>query len=89
MLADCVDGRACRWLPQLPFGLEDARAAFEGFAAEVELGDGYCVATVQRTAGVVGTVQVVLALPPELTHPPDRKLLVHRSARRRGRRRSG
>jgi ribosomal protein S18 acetylase RimI-like enzyme len=67
-----------------PFSVEQARAAFEGFAAEVEQARRLLLAAFADGA-VVGTVQVILALPPNQPHRAEiAKLLVHPSARRRG-----
>jgi len=67
-----------------PFSLEDARRAFAGFAAEVEQGRRLVLGAF-LDGELVGTVQVVLALPPNQPHRAEiAKLLVHRSARRRG-----
>jgi len=67
-----------------PFSDEDARAAFEGFVAEAERGRRLIVAAFDE-GELVGTVQVILALPPNQPHRGEiAKLLVRRSARRRG-----
>ena len=67
-----------------PFAHEDARAAFEGFAAEVGSGRRLLFAAFADGV-VVGTVQVILGAPPNQPHRGEiTKLLVHRSARRRG-----
>jgi GNAT superfamily N-acetyltransferase len=83
VLADCVAGGASvsyMW----PFSHADARAAFEGFAAEVERGRRLILAAF-ADGELVGTVQVILALPPNQPHRGEiAKLLVHRSARGRG-----
>jgi ribosomal protein S18 acetylase RimI-like enzyme len=69
VLEDVVTGGASIGY-MAPFAHADARAAFAAFAA-----DGV----------VVGTVQVILAAPPNQPHRGEiTKLLVHRSARRRG-----
>lgn len=83
VLADCVAGGASvSYLA--PFSLEDARGAFEAFAVEVEQGRRLLLAAFAGGA-LVGTVQVILALPPNQPHRAEiAKLLVHRSARRRG-----
>jgi len=66
-----------------PFAHEDARAAFEGFAAEVGSGRRLLFAAFADGV-VVGTVQVILGAPPNQPHRGEiTKLLVHRSARRR------
>jgi len=61
---------------------EQARAAFEAVAAEVEQGRRLLVAAYSDSE-LVGTVQVFLATPPNQPHRGEiAKLLVHRSARR-------
>ena len=83
VLCDCVAGGASvSYLA--PFTHDDAREAFEGFAAEVEQGRRLVLAAFAG-GDLVGTVQVILALPPNQPHRAEiAKLLVHRSARRRG-----
>ena len=83
VLFDCVDGGASVSY-MAPFSHEDARRAFEGFAAEAEQG-GRLVLAAFADGELVGTVQLILALPPNQPHRAEiAKLLVHRSARRRG-----
>jgi ribosomal protein S18 acetylase RimI-like enzyme len=83
VLADCVAGGASVSY-MAPFSHEQARAAFDGFAAEAEQGRRVILAAFDERR-LVGTVQVVLALPPNQPHRGEiAKLLVHRSARRRG-----
>ena len=83
VLADCVAGGASVGYME-PFEPEDARRAFEGFAAEAEAGRRLVLAAF-ADGELVGTVQVVLALMPNQPHRGEiAKLLVHRSARRRG-----
>jgi ribosomal protein S18 acetylase RimI-like enzyme len=83
VLFDCVAGGASvSYLA--PFSHEEARAAFEAVAVEVEQGRRLLLAAFARDE-LVGTVQVVLAMPPNQPHRAEiAKLLVHRSARRRG-----
>jgi hypothetical protein len=83
VLVDCVAGGASvSYLA--PFSHKDARGAFEGVAAEVEQGRRLLLAAFAG-GDLVGTVQVILALPPNQPHRAEiAKLLVHRSARRRG-----
>jgi GNAT superfamily N-acetyltransferase len=83
VLADCVAGGASvSYLA--PFSHEHARAAFEAVAAEVEQGRRLLLAAFAG-GQLVGTVQVILALPPNQPHRAEiAKLLVHRSARKRG-----
>lgn len=83
VLADCVAGGASVSYLE-PFSQEDARAAFEGFAADVEQGRRLLLAAF-ADADLVGTVQVILSLPPNQPHRGEiAKLLVRRSARGRG-----
>ena len=83
VLADCVAGGASVSYMD-PFSQEDARRAFDGFAAEVEKGRRLILAAFDD-GDLVGTVQVILALPPNQPHRGEiAKLLVHRSARGRG-----
>ena len=83
VLRDCVEGGASVGY-MAPFSDEDARAAFEGFAADAERGRRLIIAAFDE-GEVVGTVQVVLALMPNQPHRGEiAKLLVRRSARRRG-----
>lgn len=83
VLHDCVAGGASvsyMW----PFSHEQARRAFEGFAGEVERGRRLVLAAFS-SGRLVGTVQVILALPPNQPHRAEiAKLLVRRSARGRG-----
>jgi len=83
VLVDCVDGGASvSFMP--PFSREDARAVFEGVAAEVDEGRRLLLGAF-LDGELVGTVQVVLALPPNQPHRGEiTKLLTHRSARNRG-----
>jgi GNAT superfamily N-acetyltransferase len=83
VLADCVAGGASVSF-MAPFSHEQARAAVDGMAADVENGRRLLVAAF-ADGRLVGTVQVILALPPNQPHRAEiAKLLVHRSARRRG-----
>ena len=83
VLEDCVAGGASVGYVA-PFSHEDARAAFETWAVEVEHGRRLLLAAFDD-GELVGTVQVVFAVPPNQPHRADiAKLLVHRSARRRG-----
>ncbi|HET7046550.1 MAG TPA: GNAT family N-acetyltransferase [Gaiellaceae bacterium] len=83
VLADCVAGGASVGY-LAPFTHDQARAAFGAMTAEAERGNRLVLAAFAG-ARLVGTVQVVLALPPNQPHRAEiAKLLVHRSARRRG-----
>ncbi|TML83963.1 MAG: GNAT family N-acetyltransferase [Actinobacteria bacterium] len=83
VLSDCVAGGASVSY-MAPFSHEQARAAFESFAVEVEQGRRLLLGAFAE-GRLVGTVQVILALPPNQPHRAEiAKLLVHRSARKRG-----
>jgi ribosomal protein S18 acetylase RimI-like enzyme len=83
VLHDCVAGGASVSY-MAPFSQAQAREVFEGFAADVEQGRRLLLAAFDD-GRVVGTVQVVLAAPPNQPHRGEiAKLLVHRAARRRG-----
>jgi GNAT superfamily N-acetyltransferase len=83
VLADCVAGGASVSYLE-PFSHKEARGAFEAFAADVDQGRRLLLAAF-ADGDLVGTVQVILALPPNQPHRAEiAKLLVHRSARRRG-----
>jgi GNAT superfamily N-acetyltransferase len=67
-----------------PFSRADARSAFDGFAAEVDAGRRFLLAAFADER-LVGTVQVIPALPPNAPHRAEvAKLLVHPAARGRG-----
>ena len=83
VLHDCVSGGASVSY-MAPFSHEQARAAFEGFAEQVDDGNRLLLAAF-ADGRLVGTVQVILTLPPNQPHRGEiAKLLVHRDARRRG-----
>jgi GNAT superfamily N-acetyltransferase len=83
VLHDCVAGGASVSY-MAPFSPEDARAAFEGFVAEAEQGRRLVLGAFVD-GDLVGTVQVIVALPPNQPHRGEiAKLLVHRRARGRG-----
>jgi GNAT superfamily N-acetyltransferase len=83
VLRDCVEGGSSVGY-MAPFSAADAREAFAGFVEDVERGRRLILAAFDG-GEVVGTVQVVLALPPNQPHRGEiAKLLVRRSARRRG-----
>jgi GNAT superfamily N-acetyltransferase len=83
VLADCVAGGASVGYLH-PFSHEDALAAYEAWAAEVD--DGRRLILGAFSGGeLLGTVQVILAVPPNQPHRGEiAKMLVHRAARRRG-----
>ena len=83
VLVDCVEGGASVSY-MAPFTHDDARRAFEGWADEADHGRRLILAAFAN-GELVGTVQVILALPPNQPHRGEiAKLLVHRAARRRG-----
>jgi GNAT superfamily N-acetyltransferase len=83
VLADCVAGGASVSY-MAPFSQKQAREAFAVWADEVERNRRLLLAAFLDDT-IVGTVQVVFATPPNQPHRADvAKLLVHRSARRRG-----
>ncbi|MDQ3163383.1 MAG: GNAT family N-acetyltransferase [Actinomycetota bacterium] len=83
VLHDCVAGGASVGY-LAPFSQAQARGAFEVFAGEVEQRRRLLLGAFANTE-LVGTVQVVLATPPNQPHRAEiARLLVHRSARRRG-----
>src|SRR5262249_43379633 len=67
-----------------PFEHEDGKAFFAKIAGEVARSEA-ALLVARIDGGIVGTVQLGLAMPPNQPHRADvRKLLVHRSARGRG-----
>jgi GNAT superfamily N-acetyltransferase len=83
VLADCVAGGASVSY-MAPFTQEQAREAFAAWADDVER-DARLLLAAFLDGTIVGTVQLVFATPPNQPHRADvAKLLVHRSARRRG-----
>ena len=83
VLVDCVAGGASVSY-MAPFSHDQARDAFEAVARDVEHGRRLLLGALAEDR-LVGTVQVVLALPPNQPHRAEiAKLLVHRSARKRG-----
>ena len=83
VLVDCVDGGASVSYMET-FSQADARDAFGGFVDEVAQGRRLLLAAYDA-GRLVGTVQVILALPPNQPHRGEiAKLLVHRAARKRG-----
>lgn len=83
VLADCVAGGASvSYLA--PFSHDEARTAFAGMVAEAEHGRRLILGAFADDR-LVGTVQVILALPPNQPHRAEiAKLLVSSSARKRG-----
>jgi GNAT superfamily N-acetyltransferase len=83
VLVDCVAGGASVGY-LAPFSHEQARGAFEFVAAEVDQGRRLLLGAFAE-GQLVGTVQIILALPPNQPHRAEiTKLLVRRSARKRG-----
>jgi GNAT superfamily N-acetyltransferase len=83
VLEDCVAGGASVSY-MAPFSRDQARDAFEGMVTEVERGRRMLLCAF-AAADLVGTVQVITALPPNQPHRGEiAKLLVRRDARRRG-----
>jgi GNAT superfamily N-acetyltransferase len=83
VLFDCVDGGASVSY-MAPFSHERARDAFAGFVADAQQGNRLILAAF-GDGELVGTVQVVLASPPNQPHRGEiAKLLVRRAARGRG-----
>ena len=83
VIVDCVEGGASiSYLA--PFSLDDARAALEPMIADAERGGRLFFAAL-LDGEVVGTVQLLLAFPPNQPHRGEiAKMLVHRRARSRG-----
>jgi GNAT superfamily N-acetyltransferase len=83
VLVDCVEGGASvsfMW----PLPLAKAQAFWRGVADGVARGER-ALLLARDSAGVVGTVQLVLAQPDNQPHRADvSKMLVHRRARRQG-----
>jgi len=83
VLADCVCGGASVGY-LAPFSQADARAEFERWAAEAAQGRRVILAAFAE-GELVGTAQLILGLPANQPHRADvARVLVHRSARRRG-----
>lgn len=83
VLVDCVEGGASVGY-LTPFSHDEARGVYEAYAAEVEQGRRVLLAAFADDE-LVGTVQVVFASHPNQPHRADiARMLVRRSARRRG-----
>lgn len=83
LLHDCVEGGASVSFVR-PFTQDDARAFFESLLSEIDAGTRVLLAA-RDGEGVVGSVQLIHAAPPNQPHRGDiAKLLVHRRARGRG-----
>jgi GNAT superfamily N-acetyltransferase len=83
VLVDCVEGGASvsfMW----PFSKSSAAEFFEKVTAGVAAGERILLAAFDEST-LVGTVQILTAMPPNQPHRGDvAKMLVHRSSRRRG-----
>jgi GNAT superfamily N-acetyltransferase len=83
VLVDCVEGGASVGY-MAPFMHREARQVYETYADEVERGRRLLLAAF-ADGDIVGTVQVVFAAHPNQPHRAEiARMLVHRSARRRG-----
>jgi GNAT superfamily N-acetyltransferase len=83
VLVDCVEGGASVSF-MLPFGQADGQVFFGKVAAGVEAGERILLAAFLE-GKLVGTVQVLLAMPPNQPHRAEvSKLLVMRPARGQG-----
>jgi GNAT superfamily N-acetyltransferase len=83
VLFDCVDGGASVGY-MAPFSHADARAVYEDYVRDAEHGRRIILGAFVD-GDLVGTAQLVLAVPPNQPHRADvARVLVHRSARRRG-----
>jgi GNAT superfamily N-acetyltransferase len=83
VLADCVAGGASVGY-MAPFSHAQARTVFEEYARDAEQGRRIIFGAF-LDGNLVGTAQLVLAVPPNQPHRADvARVLVHRSARRRG-----
>jgi ribosomal protein S18 acetylase RimI-like enzyme len=83
ILADCVGAGASVGF-MAPFSQDEARTVFEGMVAEAERGRRLILGAFVN-GRLVGTVQLILELPPNQPHRAEiTKLLVHSSARKRG-----
>jgi GNAT superfamily N-acetyltransferase len=83
VLADCVAGGASVGYME-PFTHADARAVYEDYVRDAEQGRRIILGAF-LDGDLVGTAQLVLAVPPNQPHRAEvARVLVHRSARRRG-----
>ena len=85
LLIDCVEGGASVGF-MLPLSRAKALAFWQGVLASAARGERIVLVAVECEIGaVVGTVQLVLAMPDNQPHRADvAKMQVHRRARRRG-----
>ena len=83
VLADCVEGGASVGY-MAPFSHAEAREVFEAYAGDAEQGRRIILGAFLEDQ-LVGTAQLVTGLPPNQPHRADvARVLVHRSARKRG-----
>jgi GNAT superfamily N-acetyltransferase len=83
VLVDCVEGGASVGY-MAPFSHAEARAVFEEYAREAVDGRRIILGAFMDSE-LIGTAQLVVAVPPNQPHRADvARVLVHRSARRRG-----
>lgn len=83
VLIDCVEGGASVSF-MLPISRETARAFWRGVAQGVQRGERVLLVA-EDAQGVVGTVQLITAMPENQPHRADvAKMLVMRRARRQG-----
>jgi len=83
VLADCVAGGASVGYLD-PFSHADARAVYDDYLRGAEQGRRIILGAF-LDGNLVGTAQLVLAVPPNQPHRAEvARVLVHRSARRRG-----
>jgi GNAT superfamily N-acetyltransferase len=84
VLVDCVEGGASVGF-MLPLPRARALAFWRGVAGGVERGERVLLVAVDAQGTIIGTVQLILSMPDNQPHRADvAKMLVHRSARRRG-----
>ncbi|HEX8702084.1 MAG TPA: GNAT family N-acetyltransferase [Myxococcaceae bacterium] len=84
VLIDCVEGGASVSF-MLPLPREKAVAFWRGVAESVARGERVLLVAEDGEGQLLGTVQLVIALPENQPHRGDvAKMLVHRKARRRG-----
>jgi GNAT superfamily N-acetyltransferase len=84
VLIDCVEGGASVSF-MLPLPREKAVAFWRGVAGGVARGERVLIVAEDAEGQLVGTVQLITAMPDNQPHRGDvAKMLVHRKARRRG-----
>lgn len=84
VLIDCVEGGASVSF-MLPLARDKALSFWRGVAASVERGERALLVAEDAAGRIVGTVQLIMAMPDNQPHRADvAKMLVHRRARRAG-----